>query len=183
HPVSSATQGQVLHGRVIVSVPTTRFHVVIEDFIPAGTEIVNQNFATEDQGLGSNIQSPFNGAMGMNTKTESGGGPLFSRSLASIFFGGKSVGPRSVTDGMVSDEMYGNKNTTLRQLYPSAVENHDDRIFVYIDQLAPGEYVYDYYLRALIPGEYQYLPLVVSEMYTPENFGRTAGSVFTVVKK
>lgn len=184
HPVESAVQGEVLHGRVIVSTPKTRSHVTIEDFISAGVEIVNQRFATEDQSLGASTPSPHYGGMGVNTKARNNEESLWSRNVASIFsFGGKTSGPDQSTDGMVSDDMYGNKNTTLQQLYPSAVENHDDRIFAYIDRLEPGEYVYDYYLRALIPGEYQYLPLVVSEMYTPENFGRTAGSMFTVVKK
>ena len=181
HPLTSATQGEVLHGRVILSVPKTRFHVTIEDFIPAGVEIVNQRFATEDQSLGMDdtARAPYRrSGMGMDHQS------LFARTLAAVFsLGGKSSGPDRSTDGVVSDDMYGNKDTTLRSLYPSAVENHDDRIFAYIDRLEPGEYVYDYYIRALIPGNYQHLPLVVSEMYAPENFGRTAGSIFTVLKK
>lgn len=179
HPVTEAVQGEVLHGRVIISVPKSRSHVTFEDFIPAGTEIVNQNFATEDKSLGiTSAQSPEE--YGINSGAR-GSGSWFGE--VSSFFQGSTVGPNKDTDGVVSDDMYGNKNTTLQPIYPSSVENHDDRIFVYVDQLAPGEYVYDYYLRALIPGVYQYLPLVVSELYTPENFGRTAGSMFTVMKK
>jgi len=181
HPVTSATQGEVLHGRVIISVPKLRSHVTLEDFIPAGVEIVNQNFATEDKSLGTTNTTQSNDRMNGGAQS---GESWFSRSFTGMFsFQGKSIGPNNNTDGVVSDEMYGNRATTLQPLYPSSVENHDDRIFAYVDQLAPGEYVYDYYLRALIPGVYQYLPLVVSELYTPENFGRTAGSTFTVVKK
>lgn len=179
HPVTTAAQGEVLHGRVIISVPKSRAHVTFEDFIPAGMEIVNQRFATEDQSLG-NTDEEQSQEYGMNNKTR-GNGSWFGG--VSSFFQGKSLGPNTDTDGVVSDDMYGNRNTTLQPIYPSSVENHDDRIFVYVSQLAPGEYVYDYYLRALIPGVYQYLPLVVSELYTPENFGRTAGSIFTVTKK
>ncbi len=178
HPLTSATQGDVLHGRVIISVPKFRTHVAIEDFIPAGMEIVNQRFATEDQSLGTTDTERDGYGVGSTRK----GGSWLGRGLASVFSSG-SAGPVTNTDGMVSDEMYGNRNTALGHLYPSAVENHDDRIFAYVDQLSPGEYVYDYYLRALIPGTYQYLPLVVSELYTPENFGRTKGSSFTVLKK
>lgn len=176
HPVTEATQGEVLHGRVIISVPRPRSHVTLEDFIPAGVEIVNQNFATEDKSLGIVDEKPFED-YGIKSGLRSGG------SWLGPFFQGDTTGPKSDTDGVVGDEMYGNRETTLQPLYPSSVENHDDRIFAYVDQLAPGEYVYDYYLRALIPGVYQYLPLVVSELYTPENFGRTAGSMFTVTKK
>ena len=78
--------------------------------------------------------------------------------------------------------MYANKNTTLRSLYPTAIEDHDDRIFAYVGDLEEGEYVYEYFVRALVPGTYQHLPLVVSELYTPENFGRTSGELFTVTK-
>ena len=46
--------------------------------------------------------------------------------------------------------------------------------------LSPGVYEYDYFVRALIPGKYHHLPAVVSEMYFPENFGRTRGEYFAV---
>lgn len=181
HPIHEAVQGEVLHGRVIISVPKTRSHVSIEDFIPAGVEIVNQRFATEDQSLGDTDMIPND--YRKNSQTQSGKS-WWIRNIAGIFSSQeKSIGPNEDTDGVVSDDMYGNRNTTLQPIYPSSVENHDDRIFVYINSLEPGEYVYDYYLRALIPGTYQYLPLVIREMYTPENFGRTAGSMFVVTKK
>lgn len=181
HPVTEAVQGEVLHGRITVSSPTTRFNVAIEDLIPAGVEIINQRLQTEDQSLGNDNTS--RSEYGMKNSTR-GSGSWFGRSLAGIFsFGGKTVGPSAETDGVLSDDAYGNRDNTLQPLYPTATESHDDRLFVFVSQLSPGEYVYDYYVRALIPGTYQYLPLVVSEMYTPENFGRTAGGTFTVTKK
>ncbi|OGZ05611.1 MAG: hypothetical protein A2845_04590 [Candidatus Lloydbacteria bacterium RIFCSPHIGHO2_01_FULL_49_22] len=181
HPVSEAMQGDVLHGRITVSVPVSRFHVAIEDRIPAGTEIVNQRLATEDQSL-ENDTAP-SSRFGMDGRMLGAGSKLEQRLAAIFSFGGRSIGPNRETDGILSDDMYGNRNMVLRPIYPSAVEAHDDRLFVYVDELPAGEYVYDYYLRVLIPGTYQHLPLVVSEMYTPENFGRTAGGIFTVVKK
>jgi uncharacterized protein YfaS (alpha-2-macroglobulin family) len=169
-------QGEVLHGRVIIRTPVLRQHVAIEDFIPAGTEIVNQNLQTEDQTLGNDTNNQ-NDTYGVNTA------PQKHSWLAEVFSFSNTTGPKKATDGVLADEVYGNRNTTLETLYPSAVEHHDDRIFAYVGELAQGEYVYDYYLRALIPGTYEYLPLVASELYTPENFGRTGGSTFTITKK
>jgi uncharacterized protein YfaS (alpha-2-macroglobulin family) len=183
-PITRATQGDVIHGRVIISVPTMRTHVSIEDFIPAGTEIVNQHFATEDQGLGENDTPeppPTGDEYGYDAPRARS---FFGGSLAGLFgLGGAVAGPKTKTDGTLPDDAYGSKVTSRTQLYPTQLESHDDRLFAYIDTLPPGEYVYDYYLRALVPGTYQYLPLIVSELYTPENFGRTAGSIFTVDKK
>jgi len=47
-------------------------------------------------------------------------------------------------------------------------------------RLEPGVYEYDYFVRALIPGSFHHLPAVVSEMYFPENFGRTRGESFSI---
>ncbi len=186
HPVTSAMQGEVLHGHVILKTGVTRSHVGIEDFIPAGVEIVNQNFATEDQTLGrTDDQRNADGTLGMavpmqNTKKTS----WASRELASIFsFGNGGAGPVTDVKGEVSDEAYAGRESYIQQLYPTMIENHDDRIFAYVGQLGPGEYVFDYYVRALVPGTYQHLPMIVSELYTPENFGRTQGELFTVTKK
>jgi len=41
-------------------------------------------------------------------------------------------------------------------------------------------YEFDYYVRALIRGKFTHLPAVVSEMYFPENFGRTNGGYFEI---
>jgi uncharacterized protein YfaS (alpha-2-macroglobulin family) len=51
-----------------------------------------------------------------------------------------------------------------------------------MESLMPGSYQYEYFLRATTPGTYQHLPAVVSEMYTPEVFGRTAGALVVVEK-
>jgi hypothetical protein len=66
------------------------------------------------------------------------------------------------------------------EIYPDFKEIRDDRAYIYTSQLNPGVYEFDYYLRALVPGSYTQLPAIVSEMYTPENFGRTGSSTFQV---
>ncbi len=59
-------------------------------------------------------------------------------------------------------------------------ELRDERAVFYASRLSAGTYEVRYYLRAAVPGEYRVLPATASEMYTPEVWGRTEGSVFRV---
>ncbi|MEK9166040.1 MAG: alpha-2-macroglobulin family protein [Patescibacteria group bacterium] len=129
NPLTSAKVGDILQGHLIITSPKNRYFVAIEDFIPAGLEIVNLRLATEDQSLSQDKNE-------QSSKTE-------------IF-------------------------------YPDAEESHDDRLFLFKERLSPGIYDYTYFVRALIPGQYHHLPAIVSEMYFPENFGRTAGGEFRI---
>jgi len=67
-------------------------------------------------------------------------------------------------------------------LYPEITQYLDDRLFLFRESLPAGSYTYEYYLRATTPGTFSYPPTVASELYFPENFGRTAGAVFVVEK-
>ncbi len=128
-PLSEAKQGQLIREHLTIVVPVNRKHVQIEDYIPAGMEIVDMSLATEDKSLRFNeiqVKAP--------------------------------------------------------EIYPDFKEIRDDRAYIYTNELNSGVYEFDYYLRALVPGNYLQLPAIVSEMYTPENFGRTASSYFKVVK-
>ncbi len=62
-------------------------------------------------------------------------------------------------------------------------EMHDDRVFVFAEEVPAGRYMYTYTLRALVPGTYRHLPATVQEMYTPEVFGRTSGGTFTIKER
>ncbi len=121
--------GDVVREHIEITVPVTRRNVLIEDFIPAGMEIVDTNLATEDQSV------------------------------------------REVETDVKSS-----------RLWPSHKELRDDRYVLVIDELPPGTYQFDYFLRALIPGSYTYLPAQVSETYNPENFGRTSAGSFIIEK-
>ena len=101
--------------------------VIVEDYIPAGMEIVNLDFATEEKSL-----------------------------------------------RLQEKELKG------REFYPSFKEIRNDRIFLYKERVSPGVYEFDYYVRVLTKGKFTHLPAQVSEMYFPENFGRTDGRYFTV---
>lgn len=126
-PVSETKVGEVLRVHLQVTVPKIRKFVAIEDFIPAGMEIVNLDLATEQKSL-----------------------------------------------RLQETELQG------RELRPDFTEFYDDRALFYKDELKPGVYEFDYFVRALTKGEFAYLPAKISEMYFPENFGRTSASYFTI---
>jgi len=64
--------------------------------------------------------------------------------------------------------------------WPEFKEIRDDKAFIYTSYLEPGEYTIDYFLRATTKGEFTQLPAIVSEMYEPEVFGRTASEIIKI---
>ena len=132
-PLDQARLGEVLREHLQVTIPVTRNFVGLEDYIPAGVEIVNLDLATEQKSLTPQELDPDQGRGG-------------------------------------------------RELYPSVKEFRDTRAFLYFDSLEPGVYEYDFFVRALIPGTFTHLPSQISEMYFPENFGRTQAGEFRIVK-
>jgi hypothetical protein len=126
-PVREAGIGEVLRGHIQITVPQESNYVIVEDYIPAGMEIVNLDLATEEKSL-----------------------RLQERELKG------------------------------REFYPDFKELRDDRVFLYKKRLRPGVYEFDYFVRVLIKGKFVHLPARVSEMYFPENFGRTDGRYFEV---
>jgi uncharacterized protein YfaS (alpha-2-macroglobulin family) len=59
-------------------------------------------------------------------------------------------------------------------------ETRDDGMLLYASSLRPGVYTYTYRLRAAAPGVFIQRPASAEEMYSPEVFGRSAGSVVRV---
>lgn len=60
------------------------------------------------------------------------------------------------------------------------VEQHDDVVQIFADNLPVGIYEYTYLARATTYGEFIAPPAHVEEMYTPEVFGRTATQFISV---
>ncbi|MEJ5310377.1 MAG: Ig-like domain-containing protein [Anaerolineae bacterium] len=56
----------------------------------------------------------------------------------------------------------------------------DERVVLFASEMPPGTYQVTYVLRAVTPGVYGALPAVVSEIYFPEVWGRSAGDVIRV---
>ena len=188
-PLSAANVGDVLKVHLTISTPKDRNFVAIEDFIPAGTEIVNTNLATEDQTKKdtTNDSEFYNGDYydeGIGVSGSNGTAlsfvlknHLFTSVFRALGFLGFDILGRQDLD----DDYYAPK-TRHGRFSPSAEEAHDDRLFLFRERLPKGVYEFDYYVRALIPGTYHHLPAVASELYFPENFGRTGGEYFVITK-
>lgn len=143
--VHEATVGDMVIGKVTVTVPKVSRAVSVESFVPAGFEIVNMGFATEE-----------------------------SRDLAFDEYGNEIKKPSEAW-------WWYDEPTSEPRAFPITYEElHDDRAFVFAEEVRPGIYVYEYTLRALVPGTYTHMPATVSEMYTPENFGRSDAGTFVI---
>ena len=59
-------------------------------------------------------------------------------------------------------------------------EVRDDRQFLFAEVLPAGIYQYRYVVRATVPGSYHSRPARAYEMYFPETFGQTEGSVVKI---
>lgn len=167
-----AAVGDVIKGKLTITVPDYYRHVAVEDIIPAGFEIVNFNLATEDKSLQNELQDSDGLGMSPTDNDDS-----WLARLGSMF-------GRSQTAQVYSSRYYlgGSYRTdSSRTLRPTHVESHDDRVFLYMESLSPGVYEYKYYLRALVPGEFQHLPARAEELFFPEVFGRTSGDIITII--
>jgi uncharacterized protein YfaS (alpha-2-macroglobulin family) len=162
NPLSSVTVGDVVKGKLTLTIPDDYSHVAIEDIIPAGFEIINFNLDTEDQSL-------------QDSDWLGGGSQSDSGSWLSGFFGSSQMVQVFGSSGFGGS--YGNNTRTLS---PTHAESHDDRIFLYVENMSAGVYEYEYFLRALVPGEFQHLPARAEELFFPEVFGRTGGGTMEV---
>ncbi len=59
NPIAKASPGDVLRGHIEVLVPEGRNFVAVEDFIPAGVELINFNLATENKSLMAEEQNDY----------------------------------------------------------------------------------------------------------------------------
>lgn len=164
-PVIEAKVGDVLKGKLRITVPKERRFVAVENFIPAGTELVNFRLSTEDKSLRENgVPSPYGRGMGFGGK----------KGIAAVLGLGNAE--------ELPDELYSGSLVSREQLYADAEEMRDDRLFLFRERLPAGVYEYEYFVRALVPGVFHHLPAVVSELYFPENFGRTGGDYFKITQ-
>lgn len=178
-PVSSAKQGEVVRGRIILTVPEERAAVEVEDFIPAGMELINFRLATVDRSLShfeefreEGESSPPEAVSQPTPEARGTWGWLRDQLFGWGSAFGKKVEP-------MPDAAYA-PDESKSALYPEVEELRDDRLFLFRGNISPGVYHYDYFLRALIPGEYRVPPARVRQTDFPEIFGRTAGSIFRI---
>jgi uncharacterized protein YfaS (alpha-2-macroglobulin family) len=152
-----ARVGEILQGTLTITIPEEYSAVSVEDFIPAGFEIVNTRLATEEVPIDDDI------AVGESIEEYP---PYYDEYADASFqdFGTGVIDPLS----------------TLLPFPEVHSEYRDDRVFAFADRVHPGVYTLTYYVRALVPGTFTHLPATVSEMYQPEIFGRTGGGTFEV---
>jgi uncharacterized protein YfaS (alpha-2-macroglobulin family) len=176
--ISSAKQGDVIRGKLTITIPENYHFVSIEDFIPAGFELLNFNLSTTDQSLNNNKQKNYSEAVG-----SSEGSSTFGEigSYIGNIFGIQSQATVSLSKSKVLGYFDEVKEPVV-SFSPDFSETRDDRLFLFKENVPPGVYEYEYYLRALVPGKFQHLPAVASEMYYPEIFGRTVGGIFEITK-
>lgn len=170
--LTKASVGDVLKGHLTITVPKQRNFALIESFIPAGTELVNFSLETENGALKQEDQAKcLSGCDRAFPYDESGGQGVIDTTL--------SLRERARE---FPDEAYNPRQLMHMRFIPDAQESHDDRLVLFKERLEPGVYDFDYSIRALIPGAYSLLPTIASELYFPENFGRSAGNIFTIQK-
>ena len=63
---------------------------------------------------------------------------------------------------------------------PSHSELRDEKVALFATYLPRGTYTYRYQMRASLPGRFLTLPATGYEMYFPDVWGRSDGSVFEV---
>jgi alpha-2-macroglobulin len=170
--LNEAKVGDVLKGKLVLTIPDSYTHLAVEDFIPAGFEIVNFNLSTEDQSLNQSEDTYYDERAANETGF-----------VASVFSSLSSLWSSSQVAQVYGQYNYGGSyGESKRTLYPTHTESHDDRVFLYVSSIEPGVYEYEYYLRALVPGTFQHMPARAEQLYFPEVFGRTSGDIVTVTE-
>jgi uncharacterized protein YfaS (alpha-2-macroglobulin family) len=160
--INQVKVGEVVKGKLVVTIPSYYQHIAVEDFIPAGFEIINFNLATEDQSLLQ--EESYDDFINYDYENPSSG----------------TYGSSVEEFGSYSDYGGKSKKLPIGILHPTHVESHDDRVFAYVERVSPGVYEYEYFMRALVPGVFQQLPAKAEVLYFPEVFGRTSGEMITV---
>ena len=190
NPVLEAEVGDVLRGEIILTTPKPRRAFALENIIPAGTELINFDLSTEDSSLlmgeYRSSRERFSSvdpsaSSGQGTQNDSYKKTSFLANLANSLVTILPFGEDAEKEifYLSEEEPYRSYTPTLRYDFK---ELHDDRLFLFTEYLSSGTYKYEYYVRVTTPGTFQYLPAIASELYFPENFGRTAGETFTVTK-
>lgn len=160
--VKEAKAGETLRGRLTIVVPDQRNFVAVENFLPAGFELVNFEFANVDTSLTDSLKEVSEGVI--SSGYISGG---YRKTVSSVA-GGRGCF-RCGEDGYY----YGYSPWNHKEL-------RNDRLFLFADFLSPGVYEYDYFVQVGTAGKFHHKPAVAYEMYFPETFGRTRGEWITV---
>jgi hypothetical protein len=154
-PITQTTAGALVRVRVRITVPEARTFVAVEDPLPAGFEPVDLSLRT---------------AVLTATSARVRETPVGVRDE---FWWGDEDDPMSAWSIGRWDAGYWTpfEHRELR----------DDRVMWSATTVYPGRFTLTYLARATTPGRFVRPPAHAEEMYDPSVFGRTEGSVFTIV--
>jgi uncharacterized protein YfaS (alpha-2-macroglobulin family) len=153
-PVTEVKEGDLVRGRLRVTVPADREFVAVEDLLPAGLEVVDLSLRTSSLG-------PF----------ESEG----SRSAAQF-------GSRANTTTTSLPWLYGRWVNGWWSPWEHH-EIRDDRVVYFARVLWKGSYTASYVARATTAGTFVRPPAHAEEMYNPSLGGRSEGGTFRVTPR
>lgn len=154
-PITQASAGALVRVRVRITVPEERTFMAVDDPLPAGFEPVDLTLRTA----------------------------VLTMTSAPV---------RETPVGVRNESFWGNDEDPLTAWsigrwdagYWTPFEHRelrDDRVMWSATTVYPGRYTLTYLARATTPGRFVRPPAYAEEMYDPSVFGRTEGSVFTVV--
>jgi uncharacterized protein YfaS (alpha-2-macroglobulin family) len=153
-PITDVTEGDLVRGRLRITVPTDREFVAVEDLLPAGLEVVDLSLRTSTLGPFESEQS--------REAARAGNRANPSRASAPWLYG-------SWVNGW--------------WLPWEHTETRDDRVMYFARILWKGTYTASYVARATTAGTFVRPPAHAEEMYNPSLGGRSDGGTFRVLPR
>jgi uncharacterized protein YfaS (alpha-2-macroglobulin family) len=154
--VNEVKLGDVIRVELEIVAPHDLYYVQLEDPLPAGAEAIDTGLATTSLlAPDPNLQRPGPGPI----MTE---GPVAAPSAA--------ITP----SGPPTDIYWGWWHWYSRS------ELRDQKVALFADYLGRGSYLYNYTMRATLPGEFRVIPTTASELYFPEVYGRADGQLLRI---
>lgn len=153
-PVTEVAEGELVRGRLRITVPADREFVAVEDLLPAGLEVVDVSLRTSSFGPFQSEASRGSGQGGDRANPTSSSLPWLYGSWA---------------DGWWSPWEH--------------KEIRDDRVVYFARVLWKGSYTATYVARATTAGTFVRPPAHAEEMYNQSLGGRSDGGTFTIVPR
>lgn len=138
----------VVNSMFVTSEP--REQVAIDNYIPAGTELINPNLATE---------STYTNKLQNTNNQQNGYGYGYQWNM---------------------DQTQESASVNIQTFACDKEEFRTEKHFCYIQHLDPGVYTLMSLIRVTHAGKFAVRPTMIFEFYHPENFGRTFGQQFIV---
>ena len=160
-PVQQAKVGQLLIVDNQIVASETRDQVVFEWFLPAWVDAVNTSLATSQKLNLQNTSSKVN---------------WYGYGYDNYY--GESYSDYAVEKNPLAENWFTQINTDGNLF--ERVEFRADRVMAYSEKVEPGIHSFMYAIRAGYAGQFGINPTMISQMYSPEVFWRTAWQIFKI---